>query len=77
MGVVQSNFWGASHGAYYIFTQNYVEAKLLEPLLWNFAWINGRSCAFRQNQSGCPNVNTLGTIKVLLVAVAFENRVSG
>ena len=75
MGVVQSNFWGASHGAYYIFTQNYVEAKLLEPLLWNFAWINGRSCAFRQNQSGYPNVNTLGTIKVLLVAVAFENRV--
>ena len=61
MGVIQSNFWGASYGAYYIFTQNYVEAKLLEPLLWNFAWVNGRSCAFRQNQSGYPNVNTLGT----------------
>ena len=75
MGVIQSNFWEASYGAYYIFTQNYVEAKLLEPLLWNFAWVNGRSCAFRQNQSGYPNVNTLGTIKVLLVAVAFEIRV--
>ena len=74
-GSFNQSFWGASHGAYYIFTQNYVEAKLLELLLWNFAWINGRSCAFRQNQSGYPNVNTFGTIKVLLVAVAFESRV--
>ena len=62
MGVIQSNFWGASYGAYYIFTQKYVEAKLLEPLQWNFAWVNGRSCGFRQNQSGYPNVNALGTI---------------
>ena len=56
--------------------QNYVEAKPQEPLLWNFAWINGRLFAFRQKKSRYPNVITLGTIKVLLVPVAFENRVA-
>ena len=31
--------------------QNYVEAKPLKPMIWNFEWINGTSYAFRQNQS--------------------------
>ena len=35
-----------------------------------------RLFAFRQKKSRYPNVITLGTIKVLLVPVAFENRVS-
>ena len=57
--------------------QNYVEAKPQEPLPWNFAWTNSRLFAFRQKKSRYPNVITLGTIKVLLVPVAFENRVIG
>ena len=40
------------------FIQNYVEAQPLEPVLWNFAWINGRLCAFRQNQSEILKMNT-------------------
>ena len=59
----------------HIFTQNYVEAEPLEPVLWNFVWINGRSCAFRQSQSEILKMNTLGVIKVLLVSLAFEHRV--
>ena len=77
MDVYLSISLGAFHGAHYIFTQICVEAKLLEPLHWNFAWTNGRLCAFRQNQSGFLNMNTLGTVKVLLVTVAFESRVVG
>ena len=55
--------------------QNFMEAELLDPVLWNFAWINGRLYAFRWNQSEFPKINTLGTIKVLLVSLAFEHRV--
>ena len=77
MKVYLSISWGAFQRAHHIFIQNCVEAKLLEPQHWNFAWINGRLCALRQNQSGFLNMNTLGTIKVLLVPVAFENRVIG
>ena len=77
MKVYLSISWGAFQRAHHIFIQNCVEAKLLEPQHWNFAWINGRLCALRQNQSGFLNMNTLGTIKVLLVPVAFESRVEG
>ena len=35
-----------------------------------------RNQSLRQNQSGFLNMNTLGTIKVLLVPVAFESRVN-
>ena len=76
MKVYLSISWGAFQRAHHIFIQNCVEAKLLEPQHWNFAWINGRLCALRQNQSGFLNMNTLGTIKVLLVPVAFESRVN-
>ena len=55
--------------------QNFMEAELLDPVLWNFAWINGRLYAFRWNQSEFLKMNTLGTIKVLLVSLAFEHRV--
>ena len=75
MDVYLSISLGAFHGAHYIFTQICVEAKLLEPLHWNFAWTNGRLCAFRQNQSEFLKMNTLGTMKVLLVSVAFDFRV--
>ena len=60
----------------HIFSQNYVEALLLEPVLWNFVWIDGRLCAFRQSQSEFFNTNTFGVIKVLLVSLAFEHRVN-
>ena len=56
--------------------QNIVEAELLDPVLWNFAWINGRLYAFRWNQSEFLKMNILGTTKVLLVSLAFEHRVS-
>ena len=52
-----------------------VETKPLEAVLWDFAWTNGRLCAFRQNQSRFFNMDTLSMIKVSLVPVAFENRV--
>ena len=70
-----SIFKKSSHRVFHIFIQNYVEAKPLEPVLWNFAWRNGRLCAFRQIQSEFPKTNTLGAIKVLLVTLAFESRV--
>ena len=60
----------------HIFTQNYAEAQPLEPVLWNFVWINGRLCAFKHNQFEILKMNTLGVIKVLLVSLAFEHRVS-
>ena len=46
--------------------QNQVEARLLEPLLQNLA------CAFRQNKSRFLDMDTLRTMKVLLVTDAFE-----
>ena len=61
--------------ANFIKLQNCLGAKLLKPLLQNCVWTNGRLCAFEQDQSGFLKMNTLSTIKVLLVTVAFENRV--
>jgi len=66
----------ASHEVFHISIQNYVEAKLPDPVLWNFTWKNGSLFAFRCNQPGFLKMSCLATIKVLLVSLAFENRVS-
>ena len=55
--------------------QKNVDDKLLDPAWWNFAWNNGKLCAFRQNQLHFLNISTLGAIKVLLVTVDIESRV--
>ena len=55
--------------------QKHVDDKPLDPSWWNFAWKNGRLCAFRQNQPDFLKMNTLCTIKFLLVTLAFESRV--
>ena len=54
---------------------NHVETKPLEPVLWNFAWKSRRLCAFRWYKANFCNVDNLGTIKVSLVAVVFDDRV--
>ena len=58
------------------FIQIGVVAKPFEPVLWNFAWQNGRSCAFRRNKVEFFNINTLCTIKVSFVTVVIDGRVS-
>ena len=62
--------WHATH------CQNHVEAKRLEPVLWNFAWTNGRLYAFWQILPEFPKIYTLDAIKVLLVTLDIESRVS-
>ena len=57
------------------FIQIGVVAKPFEPVLWNFAWQNGRSCAFRGNKAEFFNINTLCTIKVSFVTVVIDGRV--
>ena len=57
------------------FIQIGVVAKPFEPVLWNFAWQNGRSCAFRRNKAEFFNINTLCTIKVSFVTVVTDGRV--
>ena len=59
------------------FIQIGVVAKPFEPVLWNFAWQNGRSCAFRRNKAEFFNINTLCTIKVSFVTVVTDGRVAG
>ena len=51
------------------FIQIGVVAKPFEPVLWNFAWQNSRSCAFRWNKAKFFNIDTLCTIKVSFVTV--------
>ena len=65
----------ASHEVFHISIQNYVEAKLPDPVLWNFTWKNGSLFAFRCNQPGFLKMSCLATIKVLWVSLAFENSV--
>ena len=60
---------------YLIFIQNHVEAKRLEPVLWNFAWTNGRLYAFWQILPEFPKMYILDAIKVLLVTLDIESRV--
>ena len=55
--------------------ENNVETKLLEPALWNFAWKNGRLCAFRWYKAEFLIMNTLSIIKVSFVTVVFDDRV--
>ena len=57
------------------FIQIHVVAKQFEPVLWNFAWQNGRSRAFRKNKAEFFNINTLCTIKVSFVTVVTDGRV--
>ena len=66
LGIISGNFMNF---------QNFMEAELLDLVLWNFLWINGRLYAFRWNQSEFFKMNTIGTLKVLLVSLAFEHRV--
>ena len=54
---------------------NHVETKPLEPVLWNFAWINGRLCAFRWYKAEFLNIDTLSVIKISFVTVVFDERV--
>ena len=54
---------------------NHVETKPLEPVLWNFAWINGRLCAFRWYKAEFLNIDTLSVIKISFVTVVFDDRV--
>ena len=55
--------------------QNYVEAKPLDKKCWNFAWRNGSWYALRQKKSEFCDGNSYGIIHILLVTVAFEDRV--
>ena len=55
--------------------QNYVEAKPLDKKCWNFAWRNGSWYALRQKKSEFCDGNSYGIIHLLLVTVAFEDRV--
>ena len=54
---------------------NHVETKPLEPVLWNFAWINGRLYAFRWYKAEFLNIDTLSVIKISFVTVVFDDRV--
>ena len=58
------------------FTQKGVVAKPFEPELWNCAWKNHRSCAFRRYKAKFLNINALPTIKVPFVAVVIDCRVA-
>ena len=55
--------------------QKDIKTKPFDAVLWNFVWTNGRLYALGLNQSGFSKMDTLSTIKVLLVSVAFESRV--
>ena len=52
-----------------------MDDKPLDPAWRNFAWNNGKLCAFRQNQPDFLKINTLDAIKVLLVTLDIESRV--
>ena len=55
--------------------KNHVETKPLEPVLWNFAWKNGRLCAFRWYKTELLILSILSKIKVPFVTVVFDDRV--
>ena len=57
------------------FTQNGVVAKPFETVLWNFAWKNRRSCAFKWYKTKFLHINALRAIKVSFVAVVIDGRV--
>ena len=48
-----------------------MDDKPLDPSWWNFAWKNGRLCAFRQNQPDFLKMNTLCTNKVFACNTCF------
>ena len=52
-----------------------MDDKPLDPAWRNFAWKNGKLCAFRQKQPDFLKINTLDAIKVLLVTLDIESRV--
>ena len=54
--------------------ENHVETKSLELVLWNFAWKNGRLCAFRWYKAKFFNMNTLSIMKVSFVTVVIDDR---
>ena len=56
---------------------NHMETKPLEPVLWNFAWINGRLYAFGEYKTEFFNIDTLSIIKISFVTVVFDDRVFG
>ena len=55
---------------------NHVETKPLEPVLWNFAWINGRLYSFRWYKAEIHKIDIFSLLKISFVTVVFDDRVT-
>ena len=64
--------WNTSIG---VTLKNDVEPKSLGKKCWNFAWKNRSKYTFRKKKPEFWNMNSFHTIHLLLVTVAFEDRV--